>query len=392
MKNGAMKTELLMIGTELLLGQIQDTNSTWISQTLAEHGIDCYQKTTVGDNRARIMGALDAGLQRSDVILCSGGLGPTEDDITRESIGELLGRALVFRPEVYDEVLERFAALRRAPTDNNKKQATLPEGAIAITNPNGTAPGVIVEDERGIIICMPGVPHELKSMLLDSVLPYLKAKFQIEGVVHSRVLKVCGLGESRVDDAIGDLMNEYSNPTIGLLASPEFVRIRITAKAESEAAAESLIEPVARRVYERLPDQIMGEGEDTLESKVASLLHARGYTIAVTEIGTGGLIAQRLAQAGNGILAEGRILGGGNVIAAGEGGVDIGRKHMLDCGSTCALVCLYPQEGESAKALFLTPEDSSTWDIDIVGSGHRAQVRLTVNILEQMRRYLLRAG
>ena len=380
-----------MIGTELLLGQIQDTNSTWISQVLAEHGIDCYQKTTVGDNRARIVGALDAGLQRSDVILCSGGLGPTEDDITRESIGELLGRPLVFRPEVYDEVLERFAALRRVPTDNNKKQATLPEGAIAITNPNGTAPGVIVEDERGIIICMPGVPHELKSMLVDSVLPYLKAKFQIQGVVHSRVLKVCGLGESRVDDAIGDLMNEYSNPTIGLLASPEFVRIRITAKAESEAAAEALIEPVARRVYERLPDQIMGEGEDTLESKVASLLHARGYTIAVTESGTGGLISQRLAQAGHEILAEGRIFGGGNGSAAGLGGVDIGRKHMLDCQSTCALVCLYQQAGESATVLFITPEDCSTWDIGIVGSGHRAQVRLTVNILEQMRRYLLRA-
>jgi nicotinamide-nucleotide amidase len=386
-----MKTELLMIGTELLLGQIQDTNSTWISQVLAEHGIDCYQKTTVGDNRARIMGALDAGLQRSDVILCSGGLGPTEDDITRESIGELLGRPLVFRPEVYEDVIARFAVLRRAPTDNNKKQATLPEGSVAIANPNGTAPGVIVEDERGIIICMPGVPHELKSMLVDSVIPYLKAKFQIQGVVHSRVLKVCGLGESRVDDVIGDLMNEYSNPTIGLLASPEFVRIRLTAKAESEAAAEALIEPVARRVYERLPDQIMGEGEDTLESKVASLLHARGYTLAVTESGTGGLISQRLAQSGHGILAEGRIRGTSKGDSHGVGGVDMGRKHMLDCGSTCAMVCLYQQAEESAEALFITPENIVTWDIGIVGSGNRAQVRLTVNILEQMRRYLLRA-
>jgi nicotinamide-nucleotide amidase len=386
-----MKTELLMIGTELLLGQIQDTNSTWISQVLAEHGIDCYQKTTVGDNRARIMGALDAGLQRSDVILCSGGLGPTEDDITRESIGELLGRPLVFRPEVYEDVIARFAVLRRAPTDNNKKQATLPEGSVAIANPNGTAPGVIVEDERGIIICMPGVPHELKSMLVDSVIPYLKAKFQIQGVVHSRVLKVCGLGESRVDDVIGDLMNEYSNPTIGLLASPEFVRIRLTAKAESEAAAEALIEPVARRVYERLPDQIMGEDDDTLESKVAFLLQERGYTVAVTESGTGGLISQRLAQAGHGILAEGRILGTSNGASHEVGGVDMGRKHMLHCASTCALVCLYQQAEESAEALFITPEDIVTWDIGIVGSGNRAQVRLTVNILEQMRRYLLRA-
>lgn len=386
-----MKTELLMIGTELLLGQIQDTNSTWISQVLAEHGIDCYQKTTVGDNRARIMGALDAGLRRSDVILCSGGLGPTEDDITRESIGELLGRPLVFRPALYEEVVERFAVLRRVPTENNKKQATLPEGAIAITNPNGTAPGLIVEDERGIIICMPGVPHELKSMLVDSVLPYLKEKFDIQGVVHSRVLKVCGLGESRVDDLIGDLMNEYSNPTIGLLASPEFVRIRITAKAEDEAAANALIEPVAQRVYERLPDQIMGEGEDTLEEKVASLLRDRGYRIAITECGTGGLISQRLAQWGGDCLVEGRILGTAHGQQIGEGGVDIARKHMLDCGSDCALVCLKQQEDESANVLLVTPEGSITWDIGIVGSGNRAQVRLTVNILEQMRRYLSRA-
>jgi len=386
-----MKTELLMIGTELLLGQIQDTNSTWISQVLAEHGIDCYQKTTVGDNRARIMDALDGGLKRSDVILCSGGLGPTEDDITRESISELLGRPLSFRPEIYEEVVERFAVLKRAPTENNKKQATLPEGAIAICNPNGTAPGLIVEDERGIIICMPGVPHELKSMLLDSVLPYLKAKFQIRGVVHSRVLKVCGLGESRVDDLIGDLMNEYSNPTIGLLASPEFVRIRITAKAESQAAAEELIEPVALRVYDRLPGHIMGEGEETLEQNVASLLHARGYTIAVTECGTGGLISQRLAQAGQGILAEGRVLGALNGNAGALQGVDIGRKQMLDCPSSCALVCLHQQEDESIRVHFITPEDSITWDISIVGSGIRAQVRLTVNILEQMRRYLSRA-
>lgn len=387
-----MKTELLMIGTELLLGQIQDTNSTWMSQVLAEHGIDCYQKTTIGDNRSRIIGALDAALDRSDVVLCSGGLGPTEDDITRESIGELLGRPLVFRPSLYEEVVSRFAVLRRIPTENNKKQATLPEGAIAISNPNGTAPGLIVEDPRGIIICMPGVPHELKSMLVDSVLPYLKAKFQIRGVVHSRVLKVCGLGESRVDDLIGDLMNEYANPTIGLLASPEFVRIRITAKAEDAAAADALIDPVAQRVYERLPEQIMGEGEDTLEEKVATLLGVRGYTIAVTESGTGGLISQRLAQTGTGCLIEGRILGHSEGLVTSDGGVDMARKHMLDCSSSCALVCFLVQGSESASVLFITPEDSMTWDIGIVGSGSRAQVRLTVSILEQMRRYLSRAG
>lgn len=386
-----MKTELLLIGTELLLGQIQDTNSTWISQVLAEHGIDCFQKTTVGDNRARIMGALDDGLKRSDVILCSGGLGPTEDDITRESIAELLGLPLEFRPEVYEDVLERFATFRRTPTENNKKQATLPRGAVAITNPNGTAPGVLLEHERGVIICMPGVPHELKAMMLEQVLPYLKEKFQIRGVVHSRVLKVCGLGESRIDDAIGDLMNAHSNPTIGLLASPEFVRIRITAKAESEAAADELIAPVAEQIYERLPGLIMGEGEEMIEGKVAALLAARGHTLAITETITGGLVAQRLLQADPSRVMEGRILGLGKGDLKLEEGVDMGRKQMLDFGSTCALVCMYQQEDESAHVLFVTPEENITWTIAIVGSGPRSQVRLTVNILEQLRRHLTQA-
>lgn len=386
-----MKTELLLIGTELLLGQIQDTNSTWISQVLAEHGIDCFQKTTVGDNRARIMGALDDGLKRSDVILCSGGLGPTEDDITRESIAELLGLPLEFRPEVYEDVLERFATFRRIPTENNKKQATLPRGTVAITNPNGTAPGVLVEHERGVIICMPGVPHELKAMMLEQVLPYLKEKFQIRGVVHSRVLKVCGLGESRIDDAIGDLMNAHSNPTIGLLASPEFVRIRITAKAESEAAADELIAPVAEQIYERLPGLIMGEGEEMIEGKVAALLAARGHTLAITETITGGLVAQRLLQADPSRVMEGRILGLGKGDLKLEEGVDMGRKQMLDFGSTCALVCMYQQEDESAHVLFVTPEENITWTIAIVGSGPRSQVRLTVNILEQLRRHLTQA-
>jgi len=384
-----MKTELLMIGTELLLGQIQDTNSTWISQVLAEHGIDCYQKTTVGDNRARIIGALDQGLQRSDVILCSGGLGPTEDDITRESIAELLGRPLAFRPALYETVVSRFSAMKREPTENNKKQATLPEGAIAIENPNGTAPGLIVEDARGIVICMPGVPHELKAMLVDSVLPYLKEKFQIGGVVLSRVLKVCGLGESRVDDRIGDLMNACSNPTIGLLASPDFVRIRITAKAESEAAAHALIDPVAATVYERLPDLIMGEGDDTLESRVAALLVARGHRLTLVETYTGGLIAQRLLSSGHDCLCQGAVLPVNGLKPSREIAIDLAREHMLRSGSDCSMVCLYDVQATGALVYFESPDDNVAWDLPVIGSGVRAQTRLTVGILEQLRRHLI---
>ncbi|MBI2432524.1 MAG: hypothetical protein HYV26_06615 [Candidatus Hydrogenedentes bacterium] len=236
-----MNAELLMIGTELLLGQIQDTNASYMGQTLALHGINLFQKTTVGDNQQRIMAALDGALSRAGVVLCSGGLGPTEDDITRECIAELLGRKLEFRQALWDEVVQRFAPLRVKITENNKRQATLPVGAIAIDNPHGTAPGLIIEDARGIIICMPGVPMELKPMLETKVIPYLLRKFGQQGVLHCRVLKVCAMGESRVDSIIGDLILASTNPTIGLLASPDAVRIRIAARASSIVEAQALV-------------------------------------------------------------------------------------------------------------------------------------------------------
>ncbi|MCF6286019.1 MAG: CinA family nicotinamide mononucleotide deamidase-related protein [Candidatus Hydrogenedentes bacterium] len=387
-----MKTELLMIGSELLLGQIQDTNSTYISQALAEHGIGCYLKTTVGDNKERIMAMLDAGLDRSDVILCSGGLGPTEDDITRECIGELLGLPLEFRAALYESILERYSNVKRLFTENNKKQATLPRGATVVENPNGTAPGVIVDSERGIIICMPGVPHELKAMLDDSVIPYLKARFNISGTVVSRVLKVCGMGESSVDDLIGDLMASATNPTIGLLASPESVRIRITAKADDEAHAHTLIEPVAKQVYERLPGRIMGENDDVLEAKVATLLRERGLRLAIIDCATGGMIAQRLLQADPEILVEGRVLSPGQAPTDPNSMLDYSRKQMLKSPVNCILVCPSPSEEGIVPVILHTPQNEYTWEITALGSGARAQVRLTVGILESIRRELITSG
>jgi len=387
-----MNAELLMIGSELLLGQIHDTNSTYISQVLAEHGIGCYQKCTIGDNKARIIATLDAGLDRSDVILCSGGLGPTEDDITRESIAELLGLPMEFREALYETILTRFSKVRRTITENNKKQATLPKGAIAIENPNGTAPGVIVESERGVIICMPGVPHELKAMLHDSVLPYLKNKFDISGTVVSHVLKVCGMGESAVDDAIGDLMNEAINPTVGLLASPEFVRIRITAKADDDAHARALIAPVAAAVTQRLEGRIMGEEDDVLEAKVADLFQARGWRLGISESFTGGLIAHRLLQANPDVIAEGRVLPPARAPRDSEAALDEARQKLLDSGANCTLVCHLSTDDGVAMVIFDTPERRYTWDITILGSGNRAQVRLAVGVLESIRRELTKSS
>ncbi len=385
-----MNAELLMIGSELLLGQIQDTNSTYIAQILAEHGIGCYQKTTIGDNKSRIMAALSDGLDRSDVILCSGGLGPTEDDITRECIGELLGLPLEYRPELFEAILTRFSKIKRTVTENNKKQATLPQGAIAIANPNGTAPGVLVESNRGVIICMPGVPHELKAMLHDSVLPYLKSKFSISGTVISRVLKVCAMGESAVDHAIGDLMNAATNPTIGLLASPEFVRIRITAKAENETHARALIDPVAAQINERLPECIMGEEDDVLEAKVAALLRKQGFRLSTLETVSGGLVAQRLMQADPEVLVEGRILPVGSDQSDPQTDLDTTRKQMIDFGANCTLHCLSSSDNDVAMVVFVTPQKRYTWEIALLGRGPRAQIRLAVGILESMRRELMK--
>ena len=257
-----MQSEILMIGTELLLGQIQDTNATYMARALATSGINLYWKTTVGDNAARINDALRLGLERSDAILCSGGLGPTVDDITRDCVAEVMGMPLEYHDDLYQVIAERFRHRNRPLSENNKRQALLPRGAVPIHNPNGTAPGLIAESDKGVIICMPGVPHELKPMLDTVVIPYLCWKFNIHCTIHYRVLKVYGMGESRVDDAISDIINNNSNPTVGLLASRDAVRVRITACAATKDDAETLIEPIDALVRQRLEGLASGMDYD----------------------------------------------------------------------------------------------------------------------------------
>ena len=247
-----MQAEILMIGTELLLGQIQDTNATYMARVLAAAGVNLYWKTTVGDNPGRICGALQCGLERSDAILCSGGLGPTVDDITRECVAQVLDVPLDYHEDLYRVIVERFQRRNRPLSENNRRQAFLPRGAAPIVNSNGTAPGLIAESGNKTIICMPGVPAELYPMFEGVVVPYLQWKYEVRETIFYEVLKVSDVGESRVDHAIGDLIAVQSNPTIGLLASPGFVRVRIAAKACSEAEARALIAPVAVLVRERL--------------------------------------------------------------------------------------------------------------------------------------------
>ncbi|PRX31022.1 nicotinamide-nucleotide amidase [Orenia metallireducens] len=291
-----MKAEIITIGTELLLGQIIDTNSQWIGQKLAEIGVDLYYKATVGDNKKRILDTLQSSIERSDIIITTGGLGPTQDDLTRECIAEALGLDLSKSEDLLEEIKGYFNRMGRNMADNNIKQAYLPEGAVAIANSEGTAPGILLDQAGKIIVAMPGVPIEMKAMMVETVLPYLKKKFSKAEVIKSRVIKTCGIGESSLEELISDILIEQTNPTIAPLASQGEVKLRLTAKADSEEEANKLINLKEAKLRERIGEYIYGYDDDNLEGVVAKLLWARKLTIATAESCTGGLIGDRLTS------------------------------------------------------------------------------------------------
>lgn len=289
-----MHAEIVVTGTELLLGEIVDTNSTMIARMVRDIGLDLYYKSTVGDNRGRLAAVLGIALGRSDIVLVSGGLGPTVDDVTREAVSDVTGCPLVFHQELLDQIAARFARFGRPMTENNRRQAYVPEGAKVIENPVGTAPAFIVEDARGTLICLPGVPRELEYLMTRRVIPYLKECLGETAVIRAKVLRTCVIGESQIDALIGDLMT-LRNPTVGLAAHSGQVDVRITAKAASEQEADVLIAPVEAELRARLGSAIYGEGTEALEAVVARLLAERGMRLALTDGITQGEVAGCLA-------------------------------------------------------------------------------------------------
>ena len=289
--------EIVAIGSELLLGQIVDTNSAWIAQRLTNLGVNLFYKTVVGDNQNRMEEVISKALDRSDVVITGGGLGPTQDDVTREVIAAVTGRELVRDPKLIDEIEQRFRSRGFTMTANNERQADIPQGAIPVHNPNGTAPAFIVEDPRGVVFALPGVPHELKWLFEHEVEPYLRKKFGLSEVITYRILKVADIGESSVDHQIGHLIAGSSNPTVGVLAHPGQVDIRIAAKASSIEAAQDLIDPVEQKVRSLLGRHIFGVDDETLEQAVGKLLREQNLTLAVYEDVTSGMVAERLQQA-----------------------------------------------------------------------------------------------
>jgi nicotinamide-nucleotide amidase len=286
--------EIITIGTEILLGEILDTNARYIARALRDLGIDLYRKTTVGDNQKRIAQAIQQAMQRSDIIITTGGLGPTVDDPTREAIALAVGVEAEYRPELWEQIQERFRRFGRKPTENNRRQAYIPQGAIPVENPVGTAPAFIVETNGGSIIALPGVPREMEHLMQNAVLPYLRGHFSLHEIIKSRVLHTAGAGESQIDDLIGDL-ETLDNPTVALAAHSGQVDVRITTKAGSEAEADEKIKQVEVIIRDRLGQWIYGVDQDTLEAAALRNLEHKGWTLVTVEAGMGGDLIKRLA-------------------------------------------------------------------------------------------------
>ena len=293
--------EIITIGTEILLGEIVDTNTRHIALTLRDLGVDIFRTTTIGDNTERIASAISEAMRRADMIITTGGLGPTVDDPTREAVALAAGVPTEFREDLWEQVVSTIARYGRKPAENQRRQAVVPQGAIAIRNPVGTAPSFIVEftrsagagtppDQKGAIISLPGVPNEMEHILHESVVPYLQQRYDLRHVIKVRVLHCAGLGEGMIDEKIDDL-ERLANPTVGLAAHTGVVDVRITAKAESEAGAAALIAEVERDVRERLGNAVFGADEDRLDAVTLQAVARRGWSLVAVEFGAGGLLA-----------------------------------------------------------------------------------------------------
>ena len=412
-----MNAEVITIGTELLLGEIVDTNAAHIARQMRTIGLDLYYKTTVGDNETRCAAVIDRALDRAEVVLTTGGLGPTVDDITREAVARATDRSLEFRLDLLRQIQERFDRWGATMSDNNRRQAYVPQDAIPIENPVGTAPCFIVETERGVVISLPGVPREMEYLLANEVLPYLRSRFDLVSVIQTRVLRTAGMGESQIDAALRDMLTA-ANPSIGLSAHPGQTDVRITAKAENEEAANQLIAPVEAQVRQRLGRAIYGTGDETVEQVALAHLITAGYSLVAAESGTGGLLTNRLSTAAgtetaflrgyvsNDPSALGRTLG-----IDGEPSVDdsleafAGRlaRRLIELGSETennrrlALVVLtLPRLGEDAATsaggtviALGTPNEVKTRLLGFGGHASHVAIWATTHALEFMRRWLL---
>ena len=292
-----MRCDVLAIGTELLLGQIVDTNSSWIGEQLAAVGIDTMEHRKVGDNLPRMIASLREMLEQADAMVVCGGLGPTPDDVTREAIAAVMGAELVRREELVEQIAAMFGTRGREMPENNLRQADVPAGAAVIPNPIGTAPGIRGEVDGKVVYAVPGVPYEMQLMVTEHVLPDLLARSGERAVIVSRSLKTWGASESGLAEMIAHRVDAQTNPTIAFLARGiEGIVVRVTAKGATEEEARALIEPEEAALRSILGDLVFAVDDETMEHAVLRGLEARGWTLGVAESLTGGLIGARIAN------------------------------------------------------------------------------------------------
>lgn len=312
--------ELIAVGTELLLGNIANTDAQMISEGLSQLGINVYYHTVVGDNPQRVRDAVEIARKRADILITTGGLGPTCDDLTKVAIAQAFGKELVFHEESAQRIRDRFAALGRPITENNYQQAMIPEGATVLPNDWGTAPGVAFEADGTHVILLPGPPRECEMMFRHRAVPYLKAL--ADGVIVSRTIKTFGIGESAAEAKLRDLMNALHNPTLAPYAKPTGTELRITAHAQTEEEALALIVPIEDQVKERLGDVVIGVDVSSLEEVCLALLKEKGLTVGTAESCTGGLIAKLLTDLpGSSAVFRGGVVSYCDAVKAGALGV-----------------------------------------------------------------------
>lgn len=380
------QAEILTIGTELLLGEIIDTNTQAIARELRAIGLDLFRAGAVGDNVERIAQAVREASDRAEVVITAGGLGPTVDDYTREAIALAFGLGLEFEPQLWEQIQERFARFGLEPPENNRRQAMLPTGAIAIENPVGTAPAFRVERGDRVVIALPGVPAELKYLLQAAVVPYLRNSRGLTGVIKSRLIRTAGVSESWLDERIGDL-ERLSNPTVGLAAHPGRVDIRITAKAESETEADQMIATIEATLRERLADRIYGVDQETLESAALNLVAAAGWRLAVVEAGAGGVLTGSLAAVEGDAFIGGEVLTGPTSPEVGRRALDqILAEHGAEVG---LLLLMRSHQTQHEIDLSLRwPGGSKDWQRSYGGAPPNAPLWATSLGLDYLRRSL----
>ena len=349
--------EIITIGTEILLGEIVDTNTRYLARNLRDLGVDLYRTITIGDNAERIAETIRESMQRTDIIITTGGLGPTIDDPTRDAIALAVGVETEFRPELWMQIEKRVSLYGRKPTENQKRQAYVPKGSIALENPVGTAPCFIVEynlevGAGGAIISLPGVPREMETVLHASVIPYLQKRYTLDEIIKVRILRTAGLGEGRLDEKIADL-EKLKNPTVGLSAHAGVVDIRLTAKGKKEDEISTMLTEVENEIRQRLGKSVFGTDQAQLADVTLAAVESRGWQLVTLESGLGNRLANQLQKAANPslIYTENSELARGELLPALQ-------KIRAEKGAELALgIALFLSENEQiAELVLLTPD------------------------------------